>query len=309
MSQPSYNQSFLNSSSQDQYGKKPLQSWVGKVVSYESQKDQIDGGWGWRYKVRILGDNSNDQTTSDGELSYAMCLLPTTAGSGAAYKLRSVRVSQGDMVYGIYGGNGPRMILGVFPRTQYTESTSGNFGTLSGFYGSLQKNKTLSGEFNDQIGPATPGVTPLDPKTYNKSNRDDSSDKLEQLGYDRNQDGEIDDAEAKLTPTRTAGTKVWNKDENDGAIVTSQLENILQNPYEESPIYDPDLKRDLDPFDDGKMDLRDPNKVNYENYAIDAVNQALTQDLISETVAKDMIRQIRKGNIDKALEIGFPPTE
>ncbi len=309
MSQPSYNQSFLNSSSQDQYGKKPLQSWVGKVVSYESQKDQIDGGWGWRYKVRILGDNSNDQTTSDGELSYAMCLLPTTAGSGAAYKLRSVRVSQGDMVYGIYGSNGPRMILGVFPRTQYTSSTSGNFGTLSGFYGSLQKNKTLTGEFNDQIGPGTPGVTPLDPKTYNKSNSDDPSDKLEQLGYDRNQDGEIDDAEAKLTPTRTAGTQVWNKDEKDGAIVTSQLENILQNPYENSPIYDPNLKRDLNPFDDGKMDFRDPNRVNYENYAIDAVNQALTQDLISETLAKDMIRQIRKGNIEKALEIGFPSTE
>ena len=99
------------------YGKIPLKSWVGKVVSYESQKEQIDEGWGWRYKVRILGDNSNSENVADEELSYAICLLPTTAGSGAAYKLRSVRVSQGDMVYGIYGGDGPRIIIGVFPRT------------------------------------------------------------------------------------------------------------------------------------------------------------------------------------------------
>ena len=31
----------IKSSSQDQYGKKALQSWSGKVVSYEAQKDQI----------------------------------------------------------------------------------------------------------------------------------------------------------------------------------------------------------------------------------------------------------------------------
>ena len=28
-------------------------------MSYESQKEQIEKGWGWRYKVRIMGDNSN----------------------------------------------------------------------------------------------------------------------------------------------------------------------------------------------------------------------------------------------------------
>ena len=37
---------------------------------------------GWRYKVRILGDNSNVDNVTDGELSYAFALLPTTAGSG-----------------------------------------------------------------------------------------------------------------------------------------------------------------------------------------------------------------------------------
>ena len=48
---------FINSANKQMYGKMPLQSWVGKVVSFDAQKDQIEDGWGWRYKVRILGDN------------------------------------------------------------------------------------------------------------------------------------------------------------------------------------------------------------------------------------------------------------
>ena len=67
MSSPLSSRPFLNSSNKDQYGKNPLQSWVGKVVSYDSQKEQIENGWGWRYKVRILGDNSNNDQVDDEE--------------------------------------------------------------------------------------------------------------------------------------------------------------------------------------------------------------------------------------------------
>ena len=75
------------------------------------------------------------------------------------------------------GKSAPNFIIGVFPRTRKTAVSSGKFGTLSGFYGSLKKNKTLDGEHNEQIGPATPGVTPLDPKLYNKSNAKDNPSK------------------------------------------------------------------------------------------------------------------------------------
>ena len=40
-----------------------------------------------------MGDNSNIDNVTDDELSYAYVLLPTTAGSGGAFKLRSVRIS------------------------------------------------------------------------------------------------------------------------------------------------------------------------------------------------------------------------
>ena len=50
------------------------------------------------------------------------------------------------------------MIIGVEPRKRSILYDSGKFKTLSGFYGSLVKNNILSGEFNEQLGPATPVV-------------------------------------------------------------------------------------------------------------------------------------------------------
>ena len=134
------------------YGKTPLESWTGTVVSYDAQKDQLEGGWGWRYKVRIMGENTQSDTITSEKIDYAYCLLPTTAGSGGAYKLRSVRISQGDYVYGVKGGGGPTMIIGVYPRTSTQVPGSGNFENLSGFYGSLKNTGIISGEFNEQIG-------------------------------------------------------------------------------------------------------------------------------------------------------------
>ena len=211
MSSPVSSKPFFNSSNKDQYGKFPLQSWVGKVVSYDAQKEQIEQGWGWRYKVRILGDNSNNDNVEDGELSYALCLLPTTAGSGAAYKLRSVRISQGDMVYGVYGSDGPRIIIGVFPRTResFVRQGIGKFNTLSGFYGALTNTGILSGEFNEQLGPTTPNTSPIN---INKSNRTEADPLPENFG---------------LATPKTAEDKPWDGTGNPIAI--NQIKYIIRN--------------------------------------------------------------------------------
>ena len=251
---------FINSANSQMYGKMPLQSWVGKVVSFDAQKEQIEKGWGWRYKVRILGDNSNNDNVEDGELSYALCLLPTTAGSGAAYKLRSVRISQGDMVYGIFGGDGPRIIIGVFPRTResFAIQGTGKFNTLSGFYGALTNTGILSGEFNEQLGPTTPNTSPID---INKSNRTEADPLPENFG---------------LATPKTAEDKPWDGTGNPIAI--NQIKYIIRN---------------------GDTDDK-----------IDAVNQGVTQGLIDEDVAKQMIfflQNKNKQSNEKAIEIGFPP--
>ena len=216
------------------YGKTPLESWVGTVVSYDAQKDQLESGWGWRYKVRVMGDNAQSDTTNDDKLEYAYCLLPTTAGSGGAYKLRSVRISQGDTVFGIRGGGkgGKPFIIAVFPRTRNTKISNGKFGTLSGFFGALKKNKTLSGEFNDQVGPATPGVTAVGPDKWNNAIAKEPSKQIKQLGYDPNQSGEIVNVEEKLKPAVTDPNKVYTGGEKE-PITKGQLEQILSTESDE----------------------------------------------------------------------------
>lgn len=228
--------SFLDSNKKTKYGQHDVQFWIGTVVSYAAQQKQIEEGFGWMYKVRVDGDHSvGADQIKDEQLSYAYCLLPTTAGSGAAYKLRSVRVSQGDTVFGLQGGGvgAPRFIIGVFPRTRETKfKSSGNFAALSGFYGSLNKNKTLSGEFNDQIGPATPGVTPISPKNFNKAIAKEPSKQVEKLGYDPKGSGEIVDVDKKLKPPVTDPTKIY-KGGDDESITKGQLEKILSTKSDE----------------------------------------------------------------------------
>ena len=275
---------FTKPNSDSQYGKTPLESWVGTVVSYDSQKEQIEGGWGWRYKVRIMGDNTNTDQITDQQLSYAYVLLPTTAGSGGAFKMRSVRISQGDFVYGVRGGGAgaPTMILGVFPRTSQQSSGSGNFSNTSGFTGGLKKTKTLSGEFNEQKGPATPNVTPLDPKEQNLSNRPDLSENVETIGYDANDDAIIDNVEEKLTPPTTDPSTPW---EVGTPITKGQLEYIMN----------------------GVTNPPDPNYNYTDTQIVAAISQANYQNLISDSLAETATDKLNEGDGAAVNSILFPP--
>ena len=271
------------------YGKTPLESWVGTVVSYDAQKDQIEGGWGWRYKVRIMGDNTQSDTITDDKLDYAICLLPTTAGSGGAFKLRSVRISQGDFVYGVKGGGGPMMILGVFPRTNNQVLGSGHFKNSSGFTGSLSKNNTLNGEFNEQIGPKTPGTDPVGPKNYSKAEQKEPSDKSEQLGVSAGGDEDIN-VEKKLTPpVNIQSSEEYNKSVQKGDIVVKN-EETLDNVTEGG------LNGDIDP-----------------TVAIVANETAVKENVIEESVAKENIKQLQdnkdKFKGEKMVEVKNPKGE
>ena len=276
---------FTKTNSKSIYGKTPLESWVGTVVSFGSQKDQVEGGWGWRYKVRIMGDNTNTDQISDEQLSYAYVLLPTTAGSGGAFKMRSVRISQGDFVYGVRGGGAgaPTMILGVFPRTASQGSGDGNFKNLSGFGNTLNKTKTLSGEFNEQKGPNTPGVTALDPKTQNLSNRPDPSSNLESVGYDPKDDKVIDDMETKLTPPVTSPSTPWQEGD---PIIKEQVRFILN----------------------GKTNPPSADYNYTDTQIVAAIDQARTQNLFSASLTDTATQKIAAGGDGAAVNsILFPP--
>ena len=275
MTEPVNSTPFIKASIQDQYGKKPLENWFGKVVGFDSQKDQIENGWGWRYKVRIMGDNSDVDNVTDDQLSYAYSSLPTTAGSGGAYKLRSVRISQGDTVHGIRGPGGPLTITGVFPRTRNTILSDAPFGTKSGFYGDLEDNGIISGEFNEQVGPATPGGVPL----INKSNRNNPKEKVSEIGYDPNDAEIITDTQEK-TNAKKNKTVMNVQNWVPGMPLTSELLTKLEN-------------------------AAGNNEIDPEFYAL-ALPQAVKQGLIDGDTAKvkEVTNRLKKDLLNLKTNIG-----
>ena len=275
MTEPVNSTPFIKASIQDQYGKKTLENWFLKVVGFDSQKDQIENGWGWRYKVRIMGDNSDVDNVTDDQLSYAYSSLPTTAGSGGAYKLRSVRISQGDTVHGIRGPGGPLTITGVFPRTRNTILSDAPFGTKSGFYGDLEDNGIISGEFNEQVGPATPGGVPL----INKSNRENPKDKVSELGYDPNDAEIITDTQEK-TNAKKNKTVMNVQNWVPGMPLTSELLTKLEN-------------------------AAGNNEIDPEFYAL-ALPQAVKQGLIDGDTAKvkEVTNRLKKDLLNLKTNIG-----
>ena len=67
-------------------GRDGFKWWVGQVAPEEVQASQIDGGgWGNRFKVRILGYHPDDEIElKNEELPWAQVLVSPEAGSGAA---------------------------------------------------------------------------------------------------------------------------------------------------------------------------------------------------------------------------------
>ena len=270
------NTNFIDPSKKTLYGKHGAEFWIGKIVAYADQKEQIEDGFGWRYKVIILGDNSETDQVEDKYYSYASVLLPTTAGTGAAFKLRSVRLSQGDLVFGVRGAgtSAPKFIIGSIPRTRKTTVTNGKFGTLSGFYGSLNKNDTLDGEFNEQTGPKTPNTDPVGPKNYNKAEQREPSDKSKDLGVIAGGDENVD-VNKKLTPKKMLlSLKDYAKNLFKGEDAVNSEENLNK------------IIEDVN---------KDKSRTNTEiEVAKKAIDTSVKQNLIEEEEAKNKKKELDK---------------
>ena len=136
-------------------------TWIGKVVSFDSQADQVTGqGWGWRYKVRIMGDYSEQDGIEDKDVIYAMVLLPATAGSGAREMMQTPRISQGDTVIGRFLADDDQapIIDGVLPRTKSDKMGEGKFDQKRGFTEGTVEGLLGGQEFNENDNVSTPGL-------------------------------------------------------------------------------------------------------------------------------------------------------
>ncbi len=161
--------------------------WVGKIVNADknpTQRTLMSGGsWGFRYRVRLVSDYSNNDTVSDDEVFVAQSLLPLTAGTGAAGRSESLKISQGDMVLGIFLGpdRTAPFILHSFPRTQLVpkngEGEQGKYTIDSGFNSKIKAGLQELEEFAQTALPAIPKLI----AKLNKGNGKGKGSPLSQL--------------------------------------------------------------------------------------------------------------------------------
>ena len=158
--------------------------WIGKVVDIEAQKTTAQGfSWGWRYKVRIFGTYSNSDNIEDKDCHTAMVMLGVTDGSGGAGRTRAVRITQHDIVFGLFMApdqNFP-VIMGVLGRTRKTRNFGGKFGVLTGFTKNLIRGLTENQEFNECDSVNIPKVVE-NSKQGDGVGREVNETQLEQMG-------------------------------------------------------------------------------------------------------------------------------
>ena len=290
---------FIDPNKKTKYGQDGVQIWIGTVVGFDSQKEQIESGWGWRYKVRIDGDHAaGSDLIKDDELSYATCLLPTTAGSGAAYKLRSVRISQGDTVFGVRGGGqgAPTMILGVLPRTKYTKNSSGNFGMLSGFWGNgtLSDTEILSGQFNDQVGPEfLKGASGLEPGEWTKATADNPSKEIKKIVPQVKENQIITEEDTKKTNVEEKVGKV-NENWKPGDNLNTATMKYLEESFEKGELSAEDYKAALKQASEQGLD-------GYEESVIEEDIKEIEKEEVKKEVKKEELKKVNKKS--KAIEV------
>jgi len=146
--------------------KEPPIFFIGKIISFDKQEDQVKGGgWGWRYKVAIFDNySSKESDINDVDIEYAIAIASNSDGSGGADRRRSMRISPGDTVIGLkYGGKrGIAFITGIIPRTKNTVFGPNRYDTETGYYVSLQARGLFGSnqEFSECAGHESPGTTP-----------------------------------------------------------------------------------------------------------------------------------------------------
>lgn len=148
--------------------------WMGQIVDEKYwggnnnpkiHKRDDQPGWGYRYKVRIFGrDTQTKDSLSDDELEWAEVLLPVTAGSGHAGSGATPNLQQGMYVVGFYKDGidaSEPIITGVLPNNSQTRLFGGdpaqNYVPRTGYKGVDKsvstKNIYAEGDQNETTDP------------------------------------------------------------------------------------------------------------------------------------------------------------
>jgi hypothetical protein len=139
-----YNPGFLGSN---------FNWWIGQIADDGTWRDNINPtvyktkeeipGWGYRYKVRIIGlHDQEEETLSSDQLPWAQVMYPVTAGGGQGGALQTPNIRQGMFVFGFFLDESNRqvpVIMGVLGNNAQTilspnigvTRTNGGSGSLA----------------------------------------------------------------------------------------------------------------------------------------------------------------------------------
>ena len=113
--------------------------WRDNIVSTKSDNPEGGDGWGYRYKVRIIGlhDRDEESIPSD-QLPWAQVMYPVTAGGGQASSFQTPNIRQGMFVFGFFLDGADMqvpVIMGVLGNNGKTRLQKGttNFDGISGY--------------------------------------------------------------------------------------------------------------------------------------------------------------------------------
>ena len=139
-------------------GRDGFRWWIGQIPPLSTMGKQTSGsGWGNRYKVRIMGYHpANSTELKDEDLPWAICMLPTTSGTGGANLSTSVKLTQGDTVFGFFlDGDDAQIpvIMGAIGHTNYKVSGEpGPFKPFTGYSDQIKNNgaRVVKNESNEK---------------------------------------------------------------------------------------------------------------------------------------------------------------
>lgn len=160
-------------------GRDGFRWWVGQIAPVDCWEGQANGGgWGNRYKVRIMGYHPySEAELPNDDLPWAGVILPSTTGSGGANTGTNSKLKPGDIVLGFFldGDNGQiPVIFGTFGRTLSVPSKdyqspfvpfTGHTDRIAKSNGRLAHNESMEQNSNSAKSPRD-----VDQKTANQLN-------------------------------------------------------------------------------------------------------------------------------------------
>tara|TARA_B100002019_G_scaffold28073_1_gene21916 strand:+ start:2034 stop:4643 length:2610 start_codon:yes stop_codon:yes gene_type:complete len=120
-------------------------TWRENISCQSHEGADTQKGWGYRYKVRVLGVHDKDEEIVKSEdLPWAQVMYPVTAGSGGAGSMQTPNIRQGMFVVGFWLDDQDMeypMIMGVLgnnnqntpKNSKEISTTASNFGPVSGY--------------------------------------------------------------------------------------------------------------------------------------------------------------------------------